>query len=105
MLHKYIFQKRAYLQLRDICDYLDRKFGVRTTNEFLSEVEHSIDVLMKFPLSGHPELISKRQGYRSKIVGKRNKMYYYLRGNTLVIAAFVDMRMSPERIRKIVTNR
>ena len=40
--------------------------------------------------------------YRSKIVGKHNKMYYFVRGNTLVIAAFADMRMHPNKIMKIV---
>lgn len=102
MLHRFIFQRRARQQFQDICDYLVSEFGVKTTEEFIDEAEQIVAILMKFPACGHPEAIEGKYPYRSKIVGKYNKMYYYVRGNTLVIAAFVDMRMSPENIKKAV---
>ena len=53
-------------------------------------------------LHRHPEPIESKYAYRSKIVGNYNKMYYFIRKNTLVIAAFADMRMHPDNVRKAV---
>ena len=91
MLHRIVFQKRARQQFQSICDYL------------ADEVEQCVATLMKFPESGHPEPIESKYVYRSKIVGKYNKMYYLIRRNTLVIAAFADMRMHPDNVKKAVT--
>ena len=49
--------------------------------------------------------IKSKYTYRSKIVGKYNKLYYFLDGNTLVVVAFADMRMHPDNIMKSVLGR
>jgi len=51
------------------------------------------------------EFTERKYTYRSKIVGKYNKMYYVIKGNTLYLLAFTDMRMRPDKIAKIVTGR
>ena len=103
MLHKVIFQKRARLQFQHICDYLVDEFGERVADNFENEVEQCVASLQKYPESGHPEPIESHYFYRSKKVGKYNKMYYYVRSDTLVIAAFADMRMHPDNVLKAVT--
>jgi len=35
----------------------------------------------------------------------RKKMFYFLRGNTMVIAAFTDMRMRPDNILRVSRDR
>ena len=102
MLHRFVFQKKARLQFQNICDYIDGEFGVRIADEFVYEVELCIASVMKFPESGHPEFKIGKYHIRSKIVGRYNKMYYFLQGNTLVITAFADMRMHPDKIQEIV---
>ena len=102
MLYNVVILKRAYLQFQSICDYLVAEFGERTVNSFEIEVEQCVATLRKYPESGHPEPIESKYFYRSKVVGKYNKMYYYVHGDTLIIAAFADMRMHPNNIRKAV---
>ena len=102
MVHKVIILSKAYSQFQSICDYLAEEFGERIADGFEFEVENCVAMLRKFPESGHPEPIESKYQYRSRIVGEYNKMYYYLRRNTLVIAAFADMRMSPDNIRKAI---
>ena len=58
--------------------------------------------LQRHPDSGHIEPFGRRYTYRSCIIGKINKMYYFVHNNTLFIAAFADMRMHPDNIRKAV---
>jgi plasmid stabilization system protein ParE len=102
MLDNVVILKRANRQFQSICDYLVDEFGESVADAFESEVERCVTTLVKFPEAGHPEPIDSKYIYRSKIVGKHNKMYYFVRGNTLVIAAFADMRMHPNKIIKIV---
>ena len=102
MLYNVVILKRAYSQFQSICDYLVAEFGERTVNAFEIEVEQCVATLRKYPESGHPEPIESKYFYRSKVVGKYNKMYYYVHGDTLIIAAFADMRMHPNNIRKAV---
>lgn len=104
MLHKTVILKRANVQFQSICDYLVEQFGERVADSFVSEVETCVASILKFPESGHPEPLIGKYQYRSKIVGKHNKLYYYVDNDTLVIAAFTDMRMHPNRIKNIVSN-
>ena len=102
MLHDIIILKRANKQFQSICDYLVDEFGERVADEFEFEIEQCVVTLMKFPESGHLEPIESKYVYRSKIVGNYNKMYYFVRKDTLVIAAFADMRMHPDKVRKAI---
>lgn len=101
MVHKVIVQKRARDQFLALCDYLATEFGKRSADDFAFEVENGIATLKIFPDSGHPEPIESKYQYRSMIVGKYNKMYYFLQSNTLVIAAIADMRMHPFRVFRV----
>ena len=40
--------------------------------------------------------------YRATIIGRYHKLIYYVRGNTLRIAALWDMRMHPSNLMKRV---
>lgn len=102
MVRKVIILRRANNQFQSICDYLANEFGKGTADAFIFEVENCVATLQKFPLTGHPEPLPGKYEYRSRIVGEYNKMYYFLRGNTMVIAAFADMRMHPDKVRNTV---
>ena len=105
MLHRVIVLKRAKLQFQDTCNYLDSEFGTRIGDYFIDETERCIARLVRYPESGHLEPISDKEVYRSKIIGEYTKMFYTIHGNTLYVAAFVDMRMSPENIKKAVSGK
>ena len=102
MVHKVIILKRALAQFQSICDYLVDEFGERTADNFEFEVDNCVATLKEFPESGHIEPIPSKYQYRSKIVGKYNKLFYFVDHNTLVVAAFADMRMHPDNVLKSV---
>lgn len=77
MVHKVVILKKAYAQFQSICDYLVNEFGERVADEFELEVEKCVASIMSFPESGHLEPIKSKYTYRSKIVGKYNKLYYF----------------------------
>ena len=83
------YNKKAVLHITSTVDYYLSHFGKQAT------------MLRKYPEIGFPEpLLSGRNIlYRAPIVGRYHKIIYYVKGNTLRIAAFWDMRMSPETLK------
>ena len=59
-------------------------------------------MLRKYPGIGFPEPLLHEYyiPYKATIVGRYHKLIYYVRGNTLRIVAFWDMRMSPSKLKK-----
>ena len=102
MVHKVVVRRKAVVQFQSICDYLSEEFGDSIADNFEFEVENCIATLRKFPESGQLEFVKGKYYLRSKIVGKYNKLYYFLDGNKIVIVAFADMRMHPNSVRKAV---
>lgn len=70
------WHKRAAAALHQVEDYLLREFGESVRQEFMQEVE---------------------QAYRSIIVRRLNKVVYYVKDDTIHVAAFWDTRREPKR--------
>lgn len=105
MLYDVRITSRANRQFQSICEYLAVEFGESVADAFEREVDKMVTALRRFPESGHLESFESRYTYRSRIIGKINKMYYFVHEQTIVIAAFADMRMHPDNIRREVTGK
>lgn len=59
-------------------------------------------MLRKYPGIGFPEPLLKDYyiPYKATIVGRYHKIIYYVKGDTLRIVAFWDMRMHPKKLQK-----
>lgn len=92
------WHKRAAAQLHQVEDYVLRDFGERIRQEFMDEVEQAVLALADMPTMGKPDPLfaHRRQTYRSIIVRRLNKVVYYVKGDTLHIAAFWDTRREPK---------
>jgi plasmid stabilization system protein ParE len=95
---KILWHKRAAAQLHQVEDYVLRDFGERIRQEFMNEVEQAIISLADMPTMGRidPLLTHRKQTYRSIIVRRLNKIVYFVKGDTLHIAAFWDVRREPK---------
>lgn len=102
MLVKY--NKKAARQISSTVDYYLSHFGKQATINLAHEIDEKMKMLRKYPEIGFPEplLTGSSILYRATIVGRYHKLVYYQRGNTLRIAAFWDMRMSPSNLQKMV---
>ena len=60
--------------------------------------------LLKYPESGfsEPLLRDRKILYRASIINDYYKVIYYVKGDVLRIAAFWDMRMHPDKLRKTI---
>ena len=91
------WHKRAATQLHEVEDYVLRDFGERIRQEFMDEVEQAVEMLANTPTLGKldPLFSHRKLAYRSFIVRRLNKVVYYVKGNTLHVAAFWDTRREP----------
>ena len=91
------WHKRASAQLHQIEKYVLRDFGERIRQEFMDEVEQTVLSLAEMPTMGQidPLFAHRKQTYRSIIVRRLNKVVYYVKDDTLHIAAFWDTRREP----------
>jgi plasmid stabilization system protein ParE len=91
------WHKRAAAQLHQVEEYVLRDFGERIRQEFMDEVEQTVLSLAEMPTMGQidPLFAHRKQTYRSIIVRRLNKVVYYVKDDTLHIAAFWDTRREP----------
>ena len=94
--------RKARLMLLGITDYYADYGGPRSVDKLLNTIQEKADSLTRFPESGTPEplLTGKRNFYRFVILNKYIKMIYYVKKDIIHIAAFWDMRMHPDKLRK-----
>ena len=92
------WHKRAADQLHQVEDYVLRNFGERIRQEFMNEVEQTVLALSDTPVMGKldPLFAHRKQAYRSIIIRRLNKLVYYVKDDTLHIAAFWDTRREPK---------
>ncbi len=100
MLVKY--NKKALQHISSTIDYYLEHFGQQATTNLAHEIDEKVKTLRKYPGIGFPEPLLKNYytPYKATIVGRYHKLIYYVKGNTLRIAAFWDMRMSPEKLQR-----
>lgn len=78
--------------------YILDKFGPKASENFLQEVQHVSELLENNPYIGpiEPLLVQKPKQYRSIVLNHLNKIVYYVKSNTVRIAAFWDTRKEPK---------
>lgn len=73
-------------------------FGEKVRDEFMNEIGNAVLALADIPTIGKidPLFAHRKQEYRSIIVRKLNKIVYYIKDDTIHIAAFWDTRREPK---------
>ena len=92
------WHKRAAAALHQVEEYILQEFGERIRREFMDEVDQAVLALADMPTLGKidPLFAHRRQTYRSIIVRRLNKVVYYVKDDTIHIAAFWDTRREPK---------
>lgn len=100
-----IWLERAEKSMRHTESYILREFGEMASEHFIKEVKEVAYLLEKMPELGHfePLLAEYKQGYRSIVINRLNKLIYYIKDNTILIAAFWDCRREPKKLLKDIS--
>ena len=95
---------KARTQLLMITDYYAEWGGVRSVKRLLDKIIEKQKIILRFPEAYHPEplLAGRRILYRSVIINDYYKMVYRIDDDVITISAFWDMRMNPNRLKRMI---
>jgi len=96
--------KRAQRQWLRILTYYNEVGGASAATKLHQKYLKKQERLLKHPESGFPEplLADRKIHYRASVINEYYKVIYYVKGDVLRIAAFWDMRMHPDNLRKTI---
>ena len=88
--------------LQSITDYYAEVGGMESVDNFLNAIRQKSEWISKFPTAGTPEplLAGRKYFYRFVILNRNIKMVYFVENDIIHIAAFWDMRMHPNRLKR-----
>ena len=91
------WNKKALNQLDAVMAYGRQEFGERAVQRLYTRIMSYEPLLAANPRLGiaEPLLAGRKRAYRSIVVHKLFKLVYYVKNNTLYIAALWDTRREP----------
>ena len=95
-----IWDKQAKQRVDDTVEYIAAHFGNRIAAEFLTNVLHSVELLVQMPYLGQEEPLLRKSKwhFRSLVIHRQNKLIYLVRNDEILIADFWDTRMNPKTL-------
>lgn len=78
--------------------YIRKEFGSKSKKRFLDEIKHTAELLKDYPNLGIVESLLEGTPvlYRTIVVGRLNKLVYFINKQTIEIVALWDTRSEPE---------
>ena len=95
MAYKVIVKKRFTNKVQKVLTYLEKEWSNKIAAMFLVKVDRRIDLLSKQPYAGAAS--TKIKNVRGLLITRHNKMYYKIKGKTVVILNMYDTRVNPKK--------
>ena len=95
---KVLWSSRASISLQRTSAYIEAKFGYLAKQRFLLRIHLTSELMEDNPYMGsvEPLLSGDPRGFRSIVVGKINKLVYYVKGDVIRISDLWDTRREPK---------
>jgi len=95
---------KARQHLLAITDYYAEWGGMRSVEKLLGKIVEKQQLILKYPKAYHTEplLSGRKVDYRSVIVNDYYKMIYRIDNDVITISAFWDMRMNPNKLKRMI---
>ena len=95
MNYNLVITPKAQQAIDKTCDKVLNAWGTKCYNNLIDELEHCFKIIQCYPLAFQESI--HYQGIR-QCVTPLNIIYYMIEGNDIVILAFEDTRMNPDKI-------
>lgn len=95
MAYKVVYKKRFSNKLIKLLHYLEKEWGAASAEKFLLRTEQRIDMLKNYPLIGKASLLKPE--IRSILLSRRNRIYYKVSGDEIIIMNMYDVRQNPKK--------
>lgn len=95
MAYEIVWSKNATQDLKKIIEYLRDEWSVDIAEKFIDKLDSILELLENAPYIGIKS--EKRAGVRQILITRHNKLFYRLRGNTILLLDFFDTRQDPDK--------
>jgi plasmid stabilization system protein ParE len=95
MAKSIVWTKRANSSLNSIIQYIEKEWGLATTNQFVKRVYDVIELLSEYPNLGTQE--HQEKPIRGFVISKQNKIFYRITKQEIIILNVFDNRSGPKR--------
>ncbi len=96
--YKLIWTEEALNGLKEIFNYLERKFSEKDIKKFAKKLDKQLELLKTSPETFAFANSSKE--VRRTIIAKLTSVYYCIEGNDIKIISVFDNRQSPEKLKQ-----
>jgi len=84
----------ARIHFMHILKYIDNKFGEKTANEFIIQIDSVLEIISNMP-EAFP-VVKERNKVRRCLATKKTVLFYQIKGKTIYLINLYDTRMNPE---------
>lgn len=97
-----IWDEEAFALVLRTADEIAEEKGSRSSVKFMTEVIQATNLLIKQPNYGQREPLLRKSKilFRRVVIGKLNKLIYFVDGDVIKIVDFWNTRMSPRNLVK-----
>lgn len=95
--YKIVWTDEALNGLKDIIDYLERKFSEKDVAKFAKKLDKQIEIIKNNPETF--SLSAKSGQIRRALVAKLTSIYYRIDGDIITIVTVYDNRKNPEDLK------
>jgi len=95
MAYKIIVKKRFTYKVQKVLTYLEKEWSKKVAGQFLLKIDRRLDLLSKQPFVGAASV--KIKDIRGLLITRHNKLYYKVKGNTVIVLNMYDTRMNPKK--------
>ena len=102
-----VWDEEAFALVLRTADEIAEERGDRSSVKFMTEVMNSANLLIKHPNYGQKEPLLRKSKipFRRVVIGKLNKLIYFVDGDVIKIADFWNTRMNPRVLVERVLNK
>jgi len=95
MAYQIIIKKRFANKVLKVLTYLEKEWSKKVAEEFLIKVDRRLLLLKKQPFAG--SLSSKVENVRGVLITRHNRMYYKIKGKSVIILNMYEYRINPKK--------
>lgn len=96
MDYNFVITPKAQQAIDNICNKVLNAWGTKCYKDLIDELERCFKIIQRYPSAFQESL--RYPGIRQCVVTPLNILYYMIEGNDIVILAFEDTRMDPQKI-------
>ncbi|MBC8601290.1 type II toxin-antitoxin system RelE/ParE family toxin [Parabacteroides acidifaciens] len=96
MEYNLVITPKAQKSIDDVCDKVLNAWGIKCYNNLIDELERCFNIIQDYPFAFQANI--RYPEIRQCVVTPLNILYYEIEEHDIIILAFEDTRMDPDKV-------